>query len=106
MSPRMRFIDGVTHSQPAISFTFEGQSYSGFAGENIVSAMMRAGVLAMRRTRMKDEARGYYCGMGLCWECAVHVEGKGVVRGCNYPLSDGLVISFADRLQKSEPDTK
>ena len=92
----MRFIEGVEPGGASVRFTFEGRPYSGFAGESIASAMMRAGIMALRRTRIGHEARGYYCGMGICWECAVHVEGRGVVRSCAHPISDGQVISFAD----------
>lgn len=94
--PSMRFIQGVTQSEPVVHFTFEGEGYTGCAGESIASAIMRAGVVALRRTRQNNEPRGYYCGMGLCWECAVNVEGTGVVRSCVHPISDGLAISFAD----------
>jgi hypothetical protein len=94
--PSMRFIQGITQSGPVVGFIFDGKTYAGWAGESVASAMMRAGVVALRRTRQFAEARGYYCGMGLCWECAVHIEGTGVVRSCMHPISEGLVISFAD----------
>lgn len=94
--PRMRFIEGVQPLAASVHFMFEGNPYSGFAGETIASAMMRAGVMALRRTRTGGESRGYYCGMGVCWECAVHVEGLGVVRSCIQPVGDGQMISSAD----------
>jgi len=93
----MRFIDGIRPTGRTVDFTFEGRSYTGHANESIASAMMRAGLTAMRETRQLGEKRGYYCGMGLCWECAVHVNGEGIVRSCSYPITDGQVISFADR---------
>jgi len=30
--------------------------------------------------------------MGVCWECAVEVEGLGTVRGCMFPVREGLVV--------------
>jgi predicted molibdopterin-dependent oxidoreductase YjgC len=53
---------------------------------------MRAGIIGVRTTPRRQELRGYYCGMGICWECAVAVEGVGIVRSCMFPASDGLVV--------------
>ncbi|MBS3650203.1 (2Fe-2S)-binding protein [Pseudaminobacter sp. 19-2017] len=94
--PSVRLIEGVRPSDETVSFMFEGEKLTGWKGEAIASAVMRAGLRTLRRTRIGDEPRGYYCGMGLCWECAVHVEGQGVVRSCSEPVREGLVISFAD----------
>lgn len=92
----MRFIDGLGRANEVAAFTFEGERLTGWAGEAIASAVMRAGILTLRHTRTGGGSRGYYCGMGLCWDCAVYVEGQGVVRSCAFPISEGLVVSYAD----------
>lgn len=96
MPPEMRMIEGVSPQRELVVFTFEGETLTGWAGEAIASAIMRAGIMTLRRTRIGDAPRGYFCGMGLCWECAVHIEGQGVVRSCSHPVGEGQVISFAD----------
>lgn len=95
----MRFIEGVEPSG-SVDFTFDGHAVTGFLGESIASALMRAGVCAQRRTRRLDQPRGYYCGMGLCWECAVQIDGHGIVRSCSYPVSSGIVVRTADGAAK------
>jgi sarcosine oxidase subunit alpha len=92
----MRFIEGVSPPGDSVRFTFEGRPYTGYAGESIASALMRAGTMVLRRTRTGNRARGYYCGMGICWECAVHVEGLGVVRSCSHSVGEGQIVSLAD----------
>ncbi|WP_312795051.1 (2Fe-2S)-binding protein [Tianweitania sp.] len=92
----MRLIDGVQPPAESVSFTFEGKHLTAWPGEAIASAIMRAGIQTMRKTRIQGNDRGYFCGMGLCWECAVHVEGQGVIRSCSHPVVDGQIISFAD----------
>jgi predicted molibdopterin-dependent oxidoreductase YjgC len=94
--PSVRFIEGIRPQGDTVNFIFEGQPLKGWKGEAIASAIMRAGLQTLRRTRIGNEPRGYYCGMGLCWECAVHVEGQGIVRSCSDPIQEGQVISFAD----------
>ena len=91
----MRLIEGVRPTTE-IEFIFDGRVVTGFEGESIVSALLRRGLNSQRRTLRLGDARGYYCGMGLCWECAVLVEGEGIVRSCSYPLRPGVVARTAD----------
>ena len=94
--PSVRLIEGIEPPAETVSFTFEGQRVTASAGEALASAIMRAGLRILRHARIRGDERGYFCGMGLCWECAVHVEGQGVVRSCSYPVAEGQVVSFAD----------
>lgn len=91
-----RFINGVEPIGPKVEFTFRGKVLSGFQGESVASALLRAGETTMRVTRKARQPRNYYCGMGLCWECAVSVRGHGVVRACLFALSPMLDIELAD----------
>lgn len=40
----------------------------------------------------RGEWPGLYCGIGVCQQCLVHVEGRGVVRACVTPYEPGMVI--------------
>ena len=91
----MRLIAGVSPGA-SVDFRFDGEKLTGFEGEAIASALLRAGIGHQRVSRKRHEPRAYYCGMGMCWECAVRVEGAGVVRGCMYPLREGLEVRTAD----------
>lgn len=97
---RMRLIDGIAPGPEAIQFTFGGERLAGFEGESIASALLRAGMPKMRKSPRSGQPRSYYCGMGVCWECAVHVDGAGVVRGCMTTLAQGMSVSLADRAIK------
>jgi hypothetical protein len=94
--PSVRVIEGISPATETVEFSFEGHLFKAWPGEAIASALMRAGIRTLRLTRTRGEDRGYFCGMGLCWECAVYVEGNGVVRGCSHPVSGGQVVKFAD----------
>jgi hypothetical protein len=91
----MRLIAGVRPGT-SVGFRFDGEKLNGFESEAIASALLRAGIGYQRVSRKRREPRAYYCGMGLCWECAVRVEGAGVVRSCMYPLREGLDVRTAD----------
>jgi len=91
----MKLIAGINPGTP-LQFTFNGQELEGFAGEMVASALLRAGLMPQRVSIKRADPRGYYCGMGICWECAVLVPGDGVVRSCSYPLCAGLAVLTAD----------
>jgi len=67
-------IDGVIRGR-VIPIVLDGQPVDAHEGESIASAMWRSGVRTCRITRKTAQPRGYYCGMGVCFECVVHVEG-------------------------------
>ena len=62
------------------------------AGTSVAAALLDAGVLTFRRS-VAGDARGPLCGMGICYECRVTVDGVPLRRACLVPVSDGLRIS-------------
>lgn len=44
-----------------------------------------------RRSHKLADPRGLYCGMGVCFECMVVVNGQQV-RACITPVSDGMTV--------------
>ena len=51
------------------------------AGSTVAAAILNAGVTSFRRS-VTGEARGPLCGMGICFECRVTVNGVAHVRSC------------------------
>lgn len=50
-------------------------------GQTIAEALLANGLRALRTTR-KQAPRGVYCGMGICYECRMIVNGIPNVRSC------------------------
>ena len=59
----------------------DGQEIDILQGDTLGACMMRAGVLAMRRSR-SGQLRGLYCAIGVCNECLISVDGIDNVRAC------------------------
>jgi len=93
---KYRQIPGVRPGEP-VAFTFNGLPLSGHEGDSIAAALMRAGVTSQRHSSRDNAARAYYCGMGQCWECAVHIDGIGTVRSCMQRLAPDMVLATADK---------
>jgi predicted molibdopterin-dependent oxidoreductase YjgC len=79
---------------PLVTFRFDGRDVQGHAGESVLAALMRAGVMHLRDAPNDGAPRGGFCLMGLCQECAVRVDG-GVVEGCRVVVSEGLEVTRA-----------
>ena len=92
MNPRAR-ARRLTEGPPDPTFTFfvDGEAIEACSGETIGGALLLAGRRGLRRTARRDEPRGLYCVMGVCWECAVRVDGRSV-RACVVPATPGLSV--------------
>jgi predicted molibdopterin-dependent oxidoreductase YjgC len=60
-------------------------------GTTVAAAIMRAGVSAFR-TSVSGEPRGPLCGMGICFECRVTIDGVSHQRSCTIPVRDGMEV--------------
>ena len=74
------------------SITVDGEQIAVTAGASLLSVLLAGGRLAVRHSERTGEPRGPFCGMGLCMDCVVLVEGRGLVRACLEPVADGMVV--------------
>ena len=61
------------------------------AGTMVAAAVLKAGVITFRRSA-SGEARGPLCGMGICFECRVTVNGVAHVRSCQTLCENGMDV--------------
>jgi NADPH-dependent 2,4-dienoyl-CoA reductase/sulfur reductase-like enzyme len=64
-----------------IAIDFEGEALSGRRGETLAAALSAAGIRELRLTR-SGQPRGIFCGMGVCQECLVEIDGRANQRAC------------------------
>ncbi len=74
-----------------IRFTFERARDDGASGAQSRAALTAAGERALRDTRLGGE-RGLYCGMGVCQDCLVTVDGQPNMRACMTKAAPGLDV--------------
>lgn len=74
-----------------ILITVDGCSIPAYAGETIAAALYAAGIHSWRVSR-QGERRGLLCGMGICYDCLLSVNGNPHVRACQELVKDGQVI--------------
>jgi len=74
-----------------VSFNFEGQELVGRHGESLAAALIAAGIRSFRTTRTGAE-RGIFCGMGICQDCLVEVDGRANQRTCMVKLDRSMTV--------------
>ncbi len=73
------------------SFSFEGRRIPFRDGQTLVAALIEAGERGLRHTA-KGGMRGMFCGMGVCQECLVTIDGQPNQRACMARASPGQEV--------------
>ena len=60
-------------------------------GSMVSAAIMKTGVSSFRRS-VTGEARGPLCGMGICFECRVTIDGEPHCRSCQTLCRNGMDV--------------
>jgi D-hydroxyproline dehydrogenase subunit gamma len=79
-------------SEP-VTIEVDGRRLTGLHGQTIAGVALGNGVLAWRRTSVTGRSRGLFCGIGVCFDCLVTVNGQRDVRACQRRARDGDVVA-------------
>lgn len=74
-------------------FSFDGRPVPFRPGQTLGAALVADGRLSWRSTRRQGAPRGIFCGIGVCFDCLVTVDGRPNERACLVPAVDGLRVS-------------
>jgi hypothetical protein len=78
-----------------VQIVVDGVSVAAYEGECVAAALLAARRRVLRVSPRRGEPRGMYCGIGLCFECVMPIDGRPAVRTCQTPVRDGMRIGFA-----------
>ena len=84
---------GLQKENKKISIEVDGEKIEAYEGEPIAAALWAAGVKDFRYTRKRKEPRGYFCGIGLCTDCRMIVNGVPNIRTCVTLVQGGMKIT-------------
>ncbi len=79
------------------SFDFDGRAIPVAPGATIAAALIAAGERVLRQSRLGDP-RGVFCGMGICQECLVTVDGRPGQRACMTVARPGMRVNRSPAL--------
>ena len=75
-----------------VTITYDGQPLAAAAGDSVGAALTRAGVRSWRTTRHGGRPRGLFCGIGICYDCLLTIDGAPDQRACLAPAADGMDV--------------
>jgi predicted molibdopterin-dependent oxidoreductase YjgC len=73
----------------------DGRQATVAAGTSVAAALLGAGISAFRIS-VGGTPRGPLCGMGVCHECRVTIDGVPHRRACLVPVVEGMRVSTRD----------
>jgi 2Fe-2S iron-sulfur cluster binding domain len=84
-------------AQPAdapsvVTFSFDGQQLEAATGQSVGAALAAQGITAWRSTRKGGRPRGLFCGIGVCFDCLLTVDGAPNQRACLVEVREGMQL--------------
>ena len=80
-----------------MTILLDGEPVEAFEGETVAAVLLARDEIATRRTP-GGEPRGIFCGMGVCFDCLMIVDGVPNTRACMTWVREGLDVRFQDGL--------
>src|SRR3954471_4759304 len=77
-----------------VGFRFDGREIEALEGETIAAALAASDIVAVRQAR-SGAPRGPFCGMGVCFDCLVTVNGRPSQRACLTKIEAGMNVRSA-----------
>lgn len=85
--------EGMIERGSEIDIIVDGCRLRAFEGESVAAALLAAKRMrTLRVTSRRGEARGLYCGVGLCFDCVMTIDGLPGVRACQTEVRPGMRI--------------
>ena len=78
-----------------LTLTVNGQAIRVPRGTVVAAALAQAGLVRFRRST-SGEPRAPLCGMGICFECRLTIDGQPHCRSCQTLCVDGMEVRTDD----------
>ncbi|MFE2979078.1 (2Fe-2S)-binding protein [Streptomyces sp. NPDC059258] len=76
--------------------TVDGEPLAFVPGQTLAAALVASGRVAWRTTRVGQRPRGVFCGIGVCYDCLVTVDGRGGQRACLVRARPGMAVTTGE----------
>ncbi len=79
-------------SPAEVKFYFDDQELIGLSGQSVGAALLANGDRILRKTRFNEKGRGVFCGIGVCFDCLVVIDGISNQRACITEIKSGMKV--------------
>ncbi len=95
MTPGRALSAGVAAHGKPVSIRFGAKTIETMEGQTVLAALVAAGEMVCRTTAGGAE-RGSFCGMGVCQDCILDIDGHPNQRACMTPVRAGMVVAAGE----------
>lgn len=88
--------------QATVQISIDGESVTVAVGTTVAAALWNHGVRRFR-VAVAGSGRAPLCGMGICYECRLTIDGEPDRRSCMVPCAQGMSIVTASETETPEP---
>jgi len=88
---------GTARGQP-FEIEVDGEKIMAYEGETVGAALLAAGRKTLRYTKKLGQPRGLYCGIGLCQECRMTINGVPNTQACLTLATPGTQVETQKKL--------
>lgn len=78
----------------AVTIFVNDEALTTDASRSVAAALLESRGPRLRITDRAGEPRGMFCGMGICFDCLVTIDGRNGVRACMTPVRAGMRIEI------------
>lgn len=86
-----------------ITLTLDGAPLTAASGQSVGAALTDAGIRSWRTTRHGNRPRGLFCGIGICFDCLLTIDGRPNQRACLVTARDGMTLTSGGMREVSQP---
>ena len=74
-------------------FSFDEREIDFVEGQTVGAALINAGIYSWWVTRRRRTRRGLFCGIGVCYDCLISVNGTPNQRACQVAAATGMTVT-------------
>ena len=86
-------LPSIARKEP-VTVWVNGRQIAAYEGEPLHAVLLAAGYRELRRSLSDSEHRGFFCGMGVCYECLVTIDDNLQQRSCVVEVYDGMKVEI------------
>ncbi|MBN1273174.1 MAG: (2Fe-2S)-binding protein [Candidatus Aminicenantes bacterium] len=88
---------GSIKRKQKITIIVDGKKIVAYKGETVLAALIASGYKILKTNPVSHEPRGAFCGMGICFECTMTIDGVPNTRACMTEVREGMTVETNDQ---------
>ena len=83
-----------------VTLVVDGKLLRAYKGETVAAALMAAERRTFRVSLRFQKTRSLFCGIGVCFDCLVQIDGRSGRRACQVFVSDRMEVEMRGDLKR------